>query len=747
MNKHTDEPDQHKPDTEFEQGSETEVNKSVNGSIENEADTNLYLGSEADTSEFIDELVEQKPDNESGQGLEAEANLPVNAAIQYETNPTLEPALGSSGSELVVEPVAPHAIPEISFWSPFKDFYYRILGSVTRNFTGDSGIPWWQTLLSWSLIAGISLGITVIASSSVSPEADNGGDTPTITPPPSERVFVDAEAIAEMVTLLRHEQNSETLTVSKIAQLFVNDGLTVDEKGRAFLRFSNLLTIDVLRHGNLSVDILNDAKQSPLAAFGQSGGAFVNDLLPPKEQMKHLVNVKTEFAFITATGTRWLVAKERNTPLEWVIALDAVANDLTVAADGIKKFAPTGIAYWIAPLGGPSIPIDYRNVDGWLDDARSGQVTREIGDVLWPQADVITDTRSIRTYTETVAISGRTPPEVILGDVLITIDSEIAYELQDCNDDGIPDVYMERGGVIRFDFRGMRYRVRAIDAQVLMNDGSNVNLIAFNPNHDTIHLVPDVSDDQQLFSLRSNMLLQASNPKHEPFHYAELRLSVGCFLGFSLTPPNADDSPGPPRWPARRARIFAPTETPTLTPTVTVTPTPTPTATGSATPTPTFTPTPCTRSQPTGWITYVVMSGDTAENIASVHHISLQQLIRVNCLRPPVYIVQLGQELWVPPLPAVTPTPSCSTQAEIKLSVRKIGDDLVEIGWASNCFLTGTVAQTDSFATTPLTLIMGQNGSKQISLGRACRAGETFVIFELWYAAGQKRTVTLQVEC
>lgn len=138
------------------------------------------------------------------------------------------------------------------------------------------------------------------------------------------------------------------------------------------------------------------------------------------------------------------------------------------------------------------------------------------------------------------------------------------------------------------------------------------------------------------------------------------------------------------------------------------------------------------------------MSGERLADIARARGTTVAQIVQVNCLIS-ADVIYTGQELWVPPL--LPPAPACATQAEIKLSVRKIGDDLVEIGWTSNCFLTGTVAQTDRFATTPLTLIVGQNGSKQIGLGRSCRAGETFVIFELWYAAGQKRTITMQVEC
>ena len=687
------------------------------------------------------------------------------------------------------------------------------------GYDGNPKLSRWQALLArftgnpsnWLWVAGAVAISTVIvgvflrppvAPPPISPTPSatvvaTGDETATVTPAP-EFPFAQADAARDAVSLQRWEVAPQPLAAPASTQLLPGDGLNVDETGRAILRFSDFLTVEVLRDAALQIRELDISNRSALALLGQSGGAFVNDLTSTTTRLEHRVVVTSEFARITATGTKWLLVKERNTPLEWLIALDAAPNDLTVAANSIEKYAPTGVAYWIAPIGRPSIPIHFLPVDGWLDDARNGQVTREIGDVLWEQADVITDTRSIGTYTETVASSGQTPPQVVLDDVILELhpdDPDRPYELRDCNDDGILDIYMDRG-FIRFDFRGMRYRVRALDVQAVKSDQSDISLTAYNPNNEDIPLGWDELDDQ-LLSIRTDMRLQATKPYQEPFHYAVLELNPGCFVGFSLTPPNADGSPGPPRWPVPRLiptgtltptptatglTTTTPTSTATVSTTLTLTPdnsagsrnitgistsnpitvmmpitptksviiTPTPVVSGTVTPTlvpadtPTFTPTPCTKSQPTGWVVYVVTPAENLRQIAADRGTTSLQLAQVNCLPRQDYI-QIGQELWVPPL--LPPAPACATQAEITLSVRKVSDELVEIAWASNCFLTGTVAQTDRFATTPLTLIVGQNGSKQIGLGRSCRAGETFVIFELWYAAGQKRTVTMQVEC
>lgn len=672
----------------------------------------------------------------------------------------------------------------------------------------ESGGPeysWWQQIAarftegvpSWVWIAGaviISTAAVWTVSQMVGPTqtpetaavtdtptpATATPPTPTPTPDSGPPPFALAQATSDRVWVATGSGTPTPLPAPESRQIGVGSRVTVDERGQAILRFTDFLEVEVLREADLEVQELDISARSALAIFGQSGGAAVNNLLPAATRLAHRVKVNTDFALITATGTKWLVAKERNTPLEWVVALEAGADDLTVEADGVIKNAPTGIAFWVAPFGGPSIPVHYLSVDPWLESVRAGAVRREIGDALWPHADVITDTRSFRTYTETVASSGQNPPVIVLDDVLIELHPahpKAPYELRDCNGDGIHDVYMEHGW-LRFDFRGMHERVRALDAQVMVTDRTAYFLAGYNPANERLAL-DWVDIDSQLLSLRSDIRLQATDQKHQPFHYAELRLDYACFLGFSLTPPNPDDSPGPPRWPvpsltptATVSATATPTATVTpddrvkpagVTETVTVTATPTgsvtatPTAipTGSvtvtptATPSPTYTPTPiptCVPRQPTGWVAYVVTSGETAQDIATERGVPLPQLIEVNCLRPPDYIIRTGQELWVPLRPQPAP-PACATQAEITLSVRKISDDQVVISWASNCFVSGTVARADGFATTPLTLIVGQNGSKQIGLGRSCRVGETFIVFELWYAAGQKRTVTMQLEC
>lgn len=677
--------------------------------------------------------------------------------------------------------------PEFSRWQVF-------LSKLTQN------VPVW-VWVAGAVIVPALIGLFVVDPLGWSEESETPGPAvppvtvnvtvtpsapPTVTPA-SLTAFVQADADRNTVFLQRQTAAPQPLPAPTSAQIEAGDGLAVDETGRAILRFSDFLTVEMLRQGGLQVREMAISEQSALALLAQSGGAFVNNLAQAEERLGHRVEIDSEFARITATGTEWLLVKERNTPLEWVIGLDGATNDLTVAANGIEKYAPTGVAYWIAPIGGPGIPIRYLPVDGWLNDARNGRVTREIGDILWPQADVITDTRSIGTYTETVSSSNQTPPVVVLENAILELhpnDPARPYGLQDCNNDGVLDIYMEQG-FIRFDFRGMPYRVRALDVQVLKSGQSDISLTAYNPNNEDIPVGWDELDDQ-LLSLRTDMRLQATEPYQEPFHYAVLELNPGCFLGFSLTPPNADGSPGLPRWPVPLTTGIAtatatPTatnsaaSTPTPTHSATVTPTPTQTnsfgprnipneypstssATATPTPTvsttatetltpsvtPTFTPTPCFISQPTGWIAYPVVSGERLADIAGARGTTVAQIVQVNCLVS-ADVIYTGQELWVPPL--LPPAPVCAAQAEIKLSVRKIKDDLVEIAWSSNCFLTGTVAQTNGFATTPLTLIVGQNGSQQIGLGRSCRAGETFVIFELWYATGQKRTVTMQVEC
>jgi len=407
----------------------------------------------------------------------------------------------------------------------------------------------------------------------------NDDTTPTST-------FVQANADKTNVTV-RLAGSEQPLSPPNSAQLQVGDGIQVDENGRALLRFSDFLTVEVLRTGDLQVQELDLAEQSALAVFGQSGGAFVNDLAPGASGIERRVTVETDFAVITATGTRFMVVKEANSPLEWVFGLDAGADDLSVQARNdpsapIVKEVTSGQARWIAPVGEPSAGVNYNTaaVNNWLAAVERGEPVPQVGEVLWPHADARMDTGIL---TATV----RPGMDMDMSGVLVAVEEQSAfgratYTPLDCNNDGIDDIFVENG-IIRLDFRNLLSRVRGLDVTLMAGtEIASGSVAVFDPGVELINRVAfEIGPNQgQIISLRSE----------EPYHYAEIAIASGCFLGFTLTPPNVDGSRSQPvpavdEWPPVAVHLPTPTLTPTATPTVAHIP-PTPTATPTVTPTP-----------------------------------------------------------------------------------------------------------------------------------------------------------------
>jgi LysM repeat protein len=71
------------------------------------------------------------------------------------------------------------------------------------------------------------------------------------------------------------------------------------------------------------------------------------------------------------------------------------------------------------------------------------------------------------------------------------------------------------------------------------------------------------------------------------------------------------------------------------------------------TPTPTLSPTPC--KPPVDWQIYVVQKGDTLYSLAQRHNTTVYAIVQANCLAN--YAIYVGQNLYLPPLPAtLTPT-------------------------------------------------------------------------------------------
>ncbi|RLT36956.1 MAG: hypothetical protein DWI57_14180 [Chloroflexi bacterium] len=400
-----------------------------------------------------------------------------------------------------------------------------------------------------------------------------GNDTPPLA-------FVQANADRTAVTVLV-AGSSQPLQPPDSARLQAGDGVQVDEGGRALLRFSDFLTVEVLRAGDLQVQQLALSEQSALAVFGQNGGAFVNELTPGAGGVDRRVTVESDFAVITATGTRFMVVQEANSPLEWVFGLDAGADDLTVQAKNdpsrsrpIVKPVESGMARWIAPVGVPSAGVSYDTaaVESWLAAVERGESVPEVGEVLWPHADA-------RMSTDVMTATLKPGMALDMGGVSVAVEEQSAfgrgrYTPTDCNGDGFNDLLVQNG-IIRLDFRNLLSRVRGLDVTLLAGEqaAASGSVTVFDPavqpiTRQSFEILPGQG---QIVSMRSE----------QPYHYAEIAIADGCFLGISLTPPGAENERSRPvsavdAWPPKP-------------------PTPVPTATATARP-PAPTPTPTTVS-------------------------------------------------------------------------------------------------------------------------------------------------------
>lgn len=373
----------------------------------------------------------------------------------------------------------------------------------------------------------------------------------------------EAEANRDGVFTVRGAAR-EVLPSPRQQFLAVGDGVNVDETGRALVRFADLLTVEVLRKGGLVLQGLPTDEQSAVVTVLQSGGTLLSDFRPGAE-VERRFTIRTEFAVITATGTRFLVSREADSPLEWVVALDAAADDLQVTAGGVTKPVPANIARWIAPIGEPSAGIEANmgRLQEWIAQVREGQPRPEIGEVVWSAADILADTAPL---DELPAIG----EPFDLNGVRLTLDpqggfGQPVYARKDCNGDGVADIVIQ-AGKLQMDFRAVLARVRALDVTVLnrARAGSG-SLRALDPGRGELSVQPVSADAGaiQVLSLRSD----------QPYHYAELALSDGCFLGFSLTPPTTSGEPGAPRSAVEEA--VRPAAAPTAKPTRRVTATPT----------------------------------------------------------------------------------------------------------------------------------------------------------------------------
>ena len=117
-----------------------------------------------------------------------------------------------------------------------------------------------------------------------------------------------------------------------------------------------------------------------------------------------------------------------------------------------------------------------------------------------------------------------------------------------------------------------------------------------------------------------------------------------------------------------------PTFTPTLQPFDTQVDTFTPfPPTQTSTQTSTLPPTPINCPPPTGWLAYVIQSGDTLDNLAARYHISSAALKQANCLLTTELLP--GAIIYVPPIPTQTRIP-CGPPPSWITAIVQPGDSL-----------------------------------------------------------------------
>lgn len=447
-----------------------------------------------------------------------------------------------------------------------------------------------------------------------------------------------AWAYRDNVTVIQGE-SSQPLISPEMMALAATDQISVDNLGRALLALSDSLVVELVRDGRLQVQEVTLDEETVLLTLAMNGGAVLNDL-DVAEAIDARLQVQGDYATVIATGTRFLVVREQHTPLEWIVALESGATDLTVTADGATINLPAGKATWVAPDGppGPIVDANMTAVSGWIEQVRDGNSQPEIGEVVWAPANL--------------AVTAAEFPEALpTGDpfdvqqITVVLDPAGTYTREDCNGDGDLDLRVVNGR-LQFDLRQIIGQKRAINVDIVNGDpGIDTILTGANPGRE---MIPDAIDAASLDAGSAETLRLRSDL--QPFHFADLTLGDGCFVGIQLLPPEGGSG-----------EVAA---TPTVTQTASPTPTGTATATATPSTTPTFTPFPaCVPSPPYGWVLHTVTVNDTLFNLARRTGTTVAAIQQVNCWFS--NIIYVGQQLWIPfhpptvtPTPTMTPTPT-----------------------------------------------------------------------------------------
>ncbi len=383
-----------------------------------------------------------------------------------------------------------------------------------------------------NLLRGLILLLWLI-SACVPNNAPLGPDTLSLEATEDKPIAIDVSR--EGVFVLQNGQRVALSAAGQVAEIEPEQGIAVDENGRAILRFGDQMTLELLRGAEIpQIRQLAVAGQGRVISVAQNGGTLIADLTVSPEPQSELT-VQTAFATISAANTRFAVVREANSPLEWILGLETGENGkLEVTTGGAPQTVAGGQARWVTSMGEPgaSIVID-QNAQAWLEGARNNVAQPELGEILMAPANILADGGQ---FTSTPR-PGRAIEfgQDVQGAVSLTLDPQgifgaPTYTLEDCNGDGVQDLAI-KNGALDFDFRPLLARVVALDITVLNRDRPGYGLWqALDPSGAPAgqQQVSAAAGETETLSLRDN----------PPYHTAKLTVGDACFMGISLTPPS-----------------------------------------------------------------------------------------------------------------------------------------------------------------------------------------------------------------
>jgi hypothetical protein len=388
--------------------------------------------------------------------------------------------------------------------------------------------------MMFSSSSGYWLGLSLWLVTACTPNSVALGPNEFEVEPGSNEIGV--EVARERVSIVQDEQEQEVpLTEQVLIQ--VGQSVVLDETGRAILQFGNVLTLELFQGGELEIQEFSPDSVAVMAT-ASNGGTLVADLTA-KTDPDTRVNIQTTFGMVSATNGRFAVVHGANSPLAWVLGLEAIEGDVQIEAGNQTQAVTGGQAYWVTTKGdiGPTVTLT-RGVEAWLNGVRNKATQPELREILLPPANVVIDSRSINSLP---------PPgepleliNEIQGIVKLTLDPEgifgsPVYNLVDCNSDGAQDLAVQNG-VLVLDFSQVLARVQGLDVAIFNRDQPGTGLLkGLNPAGSVI--------DQQQLQVGEGLLQTLSLRADQPYHLAELTVSDACFLGVTLTPPGNNIKP------------------------------------------------------------------------------------------------------------------------------------------------------------------------------------------------------------